>query len=707
MDAEIPGLASYRELHSLVAEIEALIDPYDPLDVIASFSFENLAYTTDNTLLGDGGQAFVEYVASLCLKKTGSSGKSRSIPPVVIAELQEKIERLFSSVALRRGLRNRTSSPIDKSKRHAELMFLSIRNLDDFDYLEAMLLSLFGGKDESASLLDAHLGFRAAAAARLPSAIGGILDEKLAVRRSFGQDLLQRLRKDLTAQSDQIPDELEQFIGEARTDEEHESALRGYVAKQTFSNFGDIYTFQPSDLAEKLSLDLKGTSALLDAFSIEFGEVAADYILPSSSHEFLFRPLVKSERGYFCPIPDLLLWSLRPRLEELFKANPQVWDLYQKTRGKFLVEQGADLFQRMLPTATILTGLKYWSTQFSKDGSLKEYELDLAVMFNGVLFMVECKGGTLPTEARRGKGRATGDALEDLVMEPATQLDRARRYIDATSSAVFELPSGVSVVIDRASFDLRFVIALTLEDVNFFIADPEHLAILEGFADEHLPWIVNLLTLQAIAQFIQFPAEFVHYVSRRLELNLLKKVGAVEELDYFGCYLECGLHFDEQKFAEFTDVALDGYTEPIEEYRRFETGRSIVPVEKPAQKFPAALSAILIDLQKMNSRAAMQTSILLLDMDGSARVQVANAVDGLREKANVDRQLHDFSILRKDSAAGFTFMVAGDLSRQELVKRLAAWCQIKMKNTGARNWCGITSVVGSRSVADACLFAKV
>ena len=90
MDPELPGLASYKELHNLVAEIEGLIEPYDPLDVIGSFSFENLAYTTDNTLLGDGGQAFVEYLVVLCLKKTRSSEKSRSIPPVVIADLCDR-----------------------------------------------------------------------------------------------------------------------------------------------------------------------------------------------------------------------------------------------------------------------------------------------------------------------------------------------------------------------------------------------------------------------------------------------------------------------------------------------------------------------------------------------------------------------------------------------------------------------------------------
>src|SRR5208337_3615359 len=540
MEPELPGLATYKELHNLVAEIEALIEPYDPLDLIASFAFENLAYSTDNELPDDGGQAYVEYVANLCLKKKASLGQSRSIPPTTIADLQKKIERLFSSVALRRGLKSRSSSPIDRARRHAELMFLSIRNLDDFDHLETMLLSVFDDKSESAPLLNTHLGFRAVTAVRLASTIGDVLGKKLAVRRSAGQDLLQKLRQDFAEESEQIPDELKQFLSQARTDEEQKSALLAYVAKETFASFGDVYSFQPAEIAETLSLDLKDASALLDAFSMKFGEVAADHILPNPSHEFLFRPIIKSDRGYFCPIPDLLLWSVRPRLEDLFKTNQRVWDLYQKARGEFLVEQGALFFRSTLPTATALTNLKYWSTQFSEDGSLREYELDLAVMFNGVLFLVECKGGTLPTEARRGKGRPTKDALEDLVMEPATQLDRARRYVDASPNASFRLPSGVSIVIDRASFDLRFLVALTLEDVNLFVADPEHLAILEGFADEHLPWIVNLLTLQAIAQFIQYPGEFVHFVSRRLKLNLLKKVRAVEELDYFGCYLDSG-----------------------------------------------------------------------------------------------------------------------------------------------------------------------
>jgi hypothetical protein len=78
---EIPGLPSYQELHQAVAEIEAPIEQYDPLDLIANFAFENLAYSTGPNRTDDGGQAFVEYLVMLCLKTIPLKGMNRSIPP--------------------------------------------------------------------------------------------------------------------------------------------------------------------------------------------------------------------------------------------------------------------------------------------------------------------------------------------------------------------------------------------------------------------------------------------------------------------------------------------------------------------------------------------------------------------------------------------------------------------------------------------------
>jgi hypothetical protein len=704
---EIPGLPSYQELHQAVAEIEALIEHYDPLDLIANFAFENLAYSTGPNLPDDGGQAFVEYLAVLCLKKRPLKGADRSIPPGTIAALQEKVKRLFGFVALRRGLKRQPSSAIDQARRYAELMFLSVRNLDDFDHLEAMLVGLFDGKNEPVQLFDGHLGFHAAAAPRLATAIGDVLNKQLALRKKEGQKWLKKLRREMSKPRGELPKDLKRFLRQAKTAKQRKQVLLGYVARRTFASLSDVYSFQPAVLTEQLSLDANGVRALLDVFSMEFGNVSADFVLPTASHDFLFRPIIKSERGYFCPIPDLLLWSIRPRLEELLKTDAAMWDRYQKLRAQFLVDHGAALFAKILPDATVLTSLKYWSDQFSEDHTLQQYELDSAVLFNGIALLVECKGGTIPTKARTGKRRPTRDAFEDLVIEPSSQLDRARRYIDASPNAAFELPSGVSVVIDRASLDQRFLVALTLEDINLLVADPKNMAVLEGYSDDRLPWIVNLLTLEAISQFIQVPAEFVHYLSRRLQLNIVKKISAVEELDYFGCYLDCGLYFDDAQVGEFNDVALDGFTEPIEAYRRYETGRSTIAVEKPRQKLPPEISVILGELQRINSRSALQLSLLLLDMSGVARGQVADAISSLRHKAQVDGKLHDFSTLRKDGRTGFTFMVARHGNDRQLVDRLSAWCQIKMAKTGAKSWGGLANTAGPNGMAYECVFINV
>jgi hypothetical protein len=704
---QVPGLPSYRELYQAATEIETLIEQYDPLDLIANFAFENLSYSTGANQPDDGGQAFVEYLAVLCLKKRHLKGTDRCIPPGIIAALQEKVRRLFGFLALRRGLKRQPSSAIDRARRYAELMFLSVRNLDDFDHLEAMLLSLFDDKNESARRFDVHLGFHAAAAPRLATAIGDLLNKQLALRKAAGQECMRRLRREMLKPRGEVPKDLKRFLRQAKTAKQRKQVLLGYIARQTFASLSDVYSFQPGDLTEQLSLDRDGVRALLDAFSMEFGDVSADFVLPTASHDFLFRPIIKSERGYFCPIPDLLLWAIRPRLEECLKTDAAIWDSYQKRRAQLLVERGAALFEKMLPTATVLTGLKYWSAQFSQDRTVREYELDLAILFDGILFLVECKGGTIPAKARSGKRRPTRDALEDLVIEPSSQLDRARKYIDASPNAAFQLSSGVSVVIDRSSFDQRFLVALTLEDLNLLVADPKNLGVLEGYPEERLPWIVNLLTLESISQFIQIPAEFIHYLGRRLQLNISKKVTAIEELDYFGCYLDTGLHFDDAQIGEFSDIALDGFTEPIEAYRRFETGRSTIAVEKPGQKLPPEMLAILRNLERINSRSALQLSLLLLDMNGIARGQVADAISNLRLKAQADGKIHDFSTLRKDGHTGFTFMVAGHLSPRQLLDLLTTWCQIKIEKTGAKCWGGIANTVGSNGMVHECIFIKV
>ncbi len=565
---------------------------------------------------------------------------------------------------------------MERLRQQAEMMFLSVRNLDDFDDLEQTLIDLLSPLD---AILANQLGFSGQAAARFARTMGEFLNRNLATRKSQGEQLLDRLEAAIAGHHEDIPDDLKPYLNEAKDQQGRRDLLVAYTTQHTFASFSDVYSVQVAEVAQSLSISEDAAKRLLGAFSITFGDVESSFSLPVSMHDFLFRPIVKSEREYFCPIPDLLLWSIRPRLEELVKDNANLWDVYQKHRANFLVEQGATSFGKMLGSPTVLKSLKYESDQFSSDHTFHQYELDLAVLFNGIVFLVECKGGTLPVKARGGKSRASQDAVEDLILDPSSQLDRARRYIEGSSTAQFELPSGLIVSIDRNSIDRLFTVALTLEDVNLFVADPKSVPVIEDQPDGTVPWIVNLLTLQSIVRFIQFPAEFVHYLSRRLRLNVIKKIHAVEELDYFGDYLSTGLYFDEAEIGPYTNVALDGCTDRIEAYRRFEKGRSEVPVEKPQQKFPPLFARMLTDLQTINSPVRLQVSLSLLEMGGKARFDISTAITDCRHKTAKDGKLHDFSTVRKDGEDGFTFVCAEHLSPAHLFEHLTAFCNWKLE----------------------------
>jgi len=239
----ISGLPSYKELNQTVARIETVIGKYDPLDLIASLAFENLAFSTASGPPEEGGQAFVEYIALLSLKEGQLKGSERTIPPSTISELQQQIVQLFGAVVLRRGLSHKSSSPLDRARRHADLMFLSVRNLDDFEHLEALLRSLFDDGTAPVQLFDSHLGFRCSAATKLARSVGDLMNQKLATRKTSAQEMLRTIR---AADNADIPKDLKPFLDETTTPERRDELIVAYVAHHTFSALSDVYSVQPT-----------------------------------------------------------------------------------------------------------------------------------------------------------------------------------------------------------------------------------------------------------------------------------------------------------------------------------------------------------------------------------------------------------------------------------------------------------------------------
>ena len=266
-----------------------------------------------------------------------------------------------------------------------------------------MLLGLFDGKNESAPLFDVHLRFHAAAAPKLAKAIGVVLNKQLALRKAEGRKWLRELRREMSKPRGVLPKDLKRFLRQSKTAKQRKQALLGYAARRTFASLSDVYSFPAWRPHGATVVQINDVRALLDAFSMKFGDVSADFCTADRVHDFLFRPIIKAERGYFCPIPDLLLWGNPSTAGGTSQNGRCSLGQVSEATSPLFGGSGCCSVCENTATATVLTTLKYWSAQFSEDHTVQEYELDSAILFNGVVFLVECKSGTMPTKAQKRK----------------------------------------------------------------------------------------------------------------------------------------------------------------------------------------------------------------------------------------------------------------------------------------------------------------
>jgi hypothetical protein len=204
-------------------------------------------------------------------------------------------------------------------------------------------------------------------------------------------------------------------------------------------------------------------TAFLEDFTLSFGSTPDDYELPSPSNALHERPIISCDRKYFCPVPHLLEWAIKPRLEETLTGSP-VWESYNRHRANFLVDQGVSCFQKLLASATVYKNLLYELP----DGG--EAELDALIFFDRYVFLVEGKAGSFGAARRGGKPRLLKQ-LTQLVGDPAAQARRAINYIANRDEPIFRSKSGESVLIDK-SLQTQFVeVSLTLDILDLYTAD--------------------------------------------------------------------------------------------------------------------------------------------------------------------------------------------------------------------------------------------
>ena len=195
----------------------------------------------------------------------------------------------------------------------------------------------------------------------------------------------------------------------------------------------------------------------------------------------------------------------------------------------------AEFLKRIFHERHVFVGLDYPNPDKPGDTA----EMDAAVEWGPFLLLVEAKGKQFRLlEALTDLGRLRTD-LKNNVQDAFEQAERAMRFVNSTSLAVFkERKTGRDLKVNRSKLRRIFKVSVTLQHLADFATQLANLKALNLFSTSDYPFSVSLADLDIITRFCESPDVFLHYIERRLELQRSEKDIMGDELNLFGTYLK-------------------------------------------------------------------------------------------------------------------------------------------------------------------------
>jgi hypothetical protein len=617
--------AMVQRIPAMTRELETLLLQYNAFDMLATLSVTNLM--NDPETYKEYAEAslsiHIEFPTQLYLKWPFSVGNGVPLIPGPVLEQVDNLTRDICSAQLIQWQYQDidvelegVDEAVSDLRRRTLSDELVIREKCYPHQLHSVLTELCSPFSD---WFVANLGFTLDEMIAVLDGLRDLLHKRVNERRRESGIVMDGLREGLaqldTGQEITNPAVLPLVQQIANSPEDSEELVLRAGLVQCFWDLGQLVSFSPDDVATETGVAVNHVRACLNYFAQDFGSESTDLLAPRPLLTIRRRPLLHHEGRYLAPNPQLLLPAVQARLEEALKdagvaRDPRVWNKYETHRAAYVEHKVLELLRRILRRTETFHSVKY---RFNYEAQEQEFELDGLTLLDDLVFLVEAKAGQFSEPARRGAQKTMVADLKELVAKAFRQGVRANQYIEETANPTFTTETGGTVVIDKSRSTKVFIITVTLDTLSTFTTVLNKTAKLGIFPEGDLPWAVSLGDLMVIADLIELPCQFVHYLRRRQEVNLSDVPFAMDELDWFGKYLFDGLRLQQEGIEDVSRMLLQSYTTEMDEWYRQQMGERQTDSPKPQQQFPEGLRSILFALDEEHSPGYIELSCALLD----------------------------------------------------------------------------------------------
>ncbi|CAN7699823.1 hypothetical protein [Mesorhizobium sp. LjRoot246] len=417
-----------------------------------------------------------------------------------------------------------------------------------------------------------------------------------------------------------------------------------------------------ASIAATSGLSETQTRTVLDRLSFQPGDLSA----ANPDHLFLGNPVwtkpgIKSGDQYFFAFPQTVVSFLHQILRALCEeAGLKV--ALEKRRSIFLEQETLRIISQALPGASIKSAAKWrWQGQ--------DFETDVLAVLDRTVLIAECKSAALTPQGLRGAPDRVRHHVVDLIAGPAVQSSRLENVITrARGGDHSALAVARSLGIDPAEIDTVIRISVTLDDLTV-LASAERELKAAGWVSEQLELAptLNIADLTCVADILGRPSQFLHYFSRRTQVQKFADVVGFE-LDFLGLYLATNFvmpttHGRHRLVITEMSRDVDLY------YQNIEIGH---PSAKPVPRLDPFFEALLHQLEIRQPRGWTTMSMGLLSVgdvdDQAACVESLEELRLMVSQASTDPDHLNAFVVPPDDASDLV-IVFHILRRKDRAKR--------------------------------------
>lgn len=505
----------------------------------------------------------------------------------------------------------------------------------NYELLKSQVINLF---NSSRDWMEKNEGFNIIQAFQIVEAIMDLYKQRLS---NFKEDImtssrnLMNLNYHLISKKDYNSEEEQEFKRQFENEGGRKDLLASFVSSEYENAEKDILLITVEELIEyKPEIDKPSLDMFIQRFSSYIGGKQSQSLkYPTDNNPFREKPILNFGDKFIIPNILSLVWAVQNEIESDILMDEGYREIYTNKKGKYLERQVNEVFEQILPECQIYSSLYY---HIEEDGEKKRCELDHLIIYDSNIFLVESKSGRFTKPARRGAFLTFQSNIEDNIEKAFEQASRTRMYIEENESPIFTDENGMEIFTLKNKNDYfnLFLINTTLDNFGEVATNLHELSNIGVYRYKEYPWSVNLNDLKKIAEFIEFPSQFLHYVHRRLKVSNRIQIKSVikssSELDLFCNYLVQNLYFDDITGNDLI-ILESGGEAFLNEYLSNPEKK-----EKPRQEISDGIRTIIKMLEQKHLFGHSYIIMMLLELNSKTREHVESTIHEVSEKSNAN-----------------------------------------------------------------------